>query len=234
MVRLYVAILAMLSLAQSEPPRAYADPARRFRFSYPASFGEPSPGTNNGFGDRVAAIRFSVFSSGIGGEAALTRGFPVIDLQAAGGLYDAIVLEVFPEVIRRQILGALQPLSATNFCNQIAVEQHLDPQAAVFATLTAQQRIGDRLGGPDAQCEPACSPLCCGRDDGDLRQGGGVCARRAAPTRLRRGSLSRGPLLNVPDRSGRFGPRRVASQSDDDRRHVLGSVLRRTARRCHR
>jgi hypothetical protein len=140
MVRLYVAMLAMLGLAQGEPQREYADPARRFRFSYPASFGEPSPGTNDGFGDRVAAIRFSVFSSGIGGEAALTRGFPVIDLQAAGGLYDAIALEVFPEAIRRQILEALQPLSATNFCNQVAMEQHLDPQAAVFATLTAQQR----------------------------------------------------------------------------------------------
>ena len=45
----------------------------------------------------------------------------MIDLQAAGGLYDAIALEVFPEAIRRQIVGALQPLSATNFCNQIAV-----------------------------------------------------------------------------------------------------------------
>jgi hypothetical protein len=141
MVWWYGAMLAMLVLPQGEPQREYADPARRFRFSYPASFGEPSPGTNDGFGDRVAAFRFSVFSSsGIGGEAALTRGFPVIDLQAAGGLYDAIALEVFTEAIRRQIVGALQPLSATNFCNQIAVEQHLDPQAAVFATLTAQQR----------------------------------------------------------------------------------------------
>ncbi len=64
----------------------------------------------------------------------------MIDLQAVGGLYDAIALEVFPEAIRRQILGALQPLSATNFCNQVAMDQHLDPQAAVFATLTAQQR----------------------------------------------------------------------------------------------
>jgi hypothetical protein len=140
MVRLSVAMLATLVLAQGEPQREYADPARRFRFSYPASFGEPSPGTNDGFGDRIAAVRFSVFSSGIGGEAALTTGFPVIDLQAAGGLYDAIMLEVFPEAIRRQIVGALQPLSASNFCNQIAVEQHLDPQAAVFAMLTARQR----------------------------------------------------------------------------------------------
>ena len=141
MARLYLAILALLVLAQGEPQREYADPDRRFRFSYPASFGEPSPGTNDGVGDRVAAIRFSVFSSGIiGGEAALTRGFPLIDLQAAGGLYDAIALEAFPDAMRRAIVGALQPLSTTNFCNQFAVEQHLDPQAAVLATLTVQQR----------------------------------------------------------------------------------------------
>src|SRR5262245_7245814 len=114
MVRLYVAMLAMLVLTQGEPQRECADPARRFRFSYPASFGEPSTGTNDGFGDRVAAIRFSVFLSGIGGEAALTRGFPVIDLQAARGLYDAIALEVFPVGLRRQIVGALQPLTVTN------------------------------------------------------------------------------------------------------------------------
>jgi hypothetical protein len=137
---LYVAIWSTLAVAQAQPPREYSDAVRRFRFSYPASFGEPSQGTNDGFGDRVAAIRFSVFSSGIGGEAALTRGFPVIDVQAAGGLYDAITLEAFPDPIRRQILEALPPLSAANFCKQIAVEQHLDPQAAVFATLTARQR----------------------------------------------------------------------------------------------
>ena len=138
---LYVAIVMALGLAQAAPQREYSDPARRFRFSYPASFGDASPGTNNGFGDRVAAIRFSVFSSnGIGGEAALTRGFPVIDIQAAGGLYDAITLEVFPDALRRQIVGMLAPLSAANFCTQIAMEQHVDPQGPAFAALTAPQR----------------------------------------------------------------------------------------------
>ena len=137
---LYVAIWSTLTLAQTEPQREYNDAARRFRFSYPASFGEPSAGTNDGFNDRVAAIRFSGFSAALGGEAALTRGFPVIDMQAAGGLYDAISLEVFPDAIRRQILEALPPLSAATFCKQIALEQHINPQAAVFAKLTAQQR----------------------------------------------------------------------------------------------
>ena len=88
----------------------------------------------------MAAIRFAVFSSGIGGEAALTRGFPVVDIQAAGGLYDAITLEIFPESMRRLIVQTLTPLSVTNFCQQIAHEQHLDPQVAALAGLTTQQK----------------------------------------------------------------------------------------------
>ena len=130
-----------LAVARAEIIAEYVDSGRRFRFSYPAEFGAPSPGTNDGFQDRVAAIRFAVFSSGIGGEAALTRGFPVVDIQAAGGLYDAITLEIFPESMRRLIVQALTPLSVTNFCQQIAQEQHLDPQAAAFAGLTAQQKL---------------------------------------------------------------------------------------------
>jgi hypothetical protein len=57
-----------LALAQAGSQREYVDPGRRFRLSYPAEFGAPSPGTNDGFADRVAAIRFAVFSAGIGGE----------------------------------------------------------------------------------------------------------------------------------------------------------------------
>ena len=88
----------------------------------------------------MAAVRFSVFSTGIGGEAALTRGFPVVDIQAAGGLYDGITLQVFPEPLRRLIVGQLVPLSAANFCRQIAQEQHLNLQAAPLAGFTAEQR----------------------------------------------------------------------------------------------
>src|SRR5438552_10949924 len=39
----------------------YRDPANRFAFSYPRSFGATSIGTDNGFGNRVAAVRFSSF-----------------------------------------------------------------------------------------------------------------------------------------------------------------------------
>jgi len=135
-----IAASMMLALAQSGGQREYVDPGGRFRFSYPAEFGAPSPGTNDGFGDRVAAIRFAAFSSGIGGEAALTRGFPVVDIQAAGGLYDAITLEVFPDPMRRQILQMLTRLTAANFCQQIAQEQHLNPQVGPLAMLTAEQK----------------------------------------------------------------------------------------------
>jgi hypothetical protein len=135
-----VAVMMTLTLAQTGNQSEYVDSGRRFRFVYPAEFGPPSPGTDDGFEDRVAALRFAVFSSGIGGEAALTRGFPVVDIQAAGGLYNSITLQIFPEPMRRVIVRALTPLSVTNFCRQIAQEQHLDPQAAALADLTAQQR----------------------------------------------------------------------------------------------
>lgn len=98
---------------------------------FPRSTEAPScdQGNNDGFEDRVAAIRFSTFSAGLGGEVALTRGLPVIDLQAVGGLYDAIAREVFPD-----------PLSPANFCQALAREQHLDPGHAALSPLTAPQR----------------------------------------------------------------------------------------------
>jgi hypothetical protein len=132
--------MATLALAQADAGREYVDAEGRFRFSYPAAFGAPSRGTNDGFEDRVAAIRFATFSSGIGGEAALTRGLPVVDVQAVGGLYDAIALEVFPGPLRRLIVQALPPLSLANFCQLLAREQHLDPQIAALSALTTQQK----------------------------------------------------------------------------------------------
>lgn len=134
---LWLATLAALLAVQADGLREHVDAARKFQFTYPAAFGTPSPGTNDGFGDRVAAIRFSVFSTAaIGGEAALTRGFPVIDLQAVGGLYDAITLEIFPDPLRQQVIAQLTPLTASNFCAEFAREQHLDP--ASLPGLTAQ------------------------------------------------------------------------------------------------
>jgi hypothetical protein len=149
-VRSAVLAVVLITVAAAQTPldRQYVDPRGRFQFSYPASFGAISPGTDDGFQDRVAAIRFENFSSGIsrtggltlGGEAALTRGFPVIDIQAVGGLYDAITLQIFPAPLRATIVGGLPPLRAETFCAAIGREQHLDPNSPALQTLTPQQK----------------------------------------------------------------------------------------------
>lgn len=136
--------------AGQRPPSGwvkYEDPSGRFQFLYPSSFGVPGPGTNNGFGDRIAAIRFSQFSSGmqggtlvLGGEATLTRGWVHIDLQAAGGLYDSITLEALPDAMRANIVASLLPLSAENFCELLGKQQHIDPAGPRLAALTPQQK----------------------------------------------------------------------------------------------
>ena len=125
----------------------YTDPQNRFSFSYPPTFGTPSQGTNDGFGDRVAAVRFSEFSSGmqngkivLGGELALTKGFVLVDIQALGGLYDSITLEVFPDTLRNNILSNLPALTTANFCGELAKEQHIDLSKSVFASLNQQQK----------------------------------------------------------------------------------------------
>ena len=125
----------------------YTDPQNRFSFSYPPTFGTPSQGSNNGFGDRVAAIQFSAFSSGVqngqitlGGEAALTKGFVLVDIQALGGLYDSIILEALPETLRSNTLSNLPKLTIENFCGELSKEQHLDLSKSVFASLSQQQK----------------------------------------------------------------------------------------------
>ena len=125
----------------------YTDPQNRFSFSYPSSFGKPSQGTNSGFDDRVAAIRFSDFSSGIqngrivlGGEVALTKNFIVLDIQALGGLYDSITLEAFSDTVRNDIIANLPSLTAANFCGELAKEQHIDLNKPIFASLNQQQK----------------------------------------------------------------------------------------------
>jgi len=137
--------------------QSYQDPQNRFAFDYPPEFGALSPGTNDGFGDRVVAIRFERFSAGVqngmlvfGGEAVLTRGFPLLDLQAAGGLYDEITLEIFPQPLRAIIMRSLPRLTLNNFCTEIAKATHVDPLAPAFASFSASQRQAlqsvDRMG----------------------------------------------------------------------------------------
>jgi len=137
----------------------YQDPQKRFEFTYPATFGSTSAGTDSGFRDRVAAIRWSEFSSGVragritlGGEAVLTKGSPQVDLQAAGGLYDEITLGVFPEPAASVVRSAMPRLTVANFCDAIAREWHADPADSRFSSFTASLKtaIGqvDLMGNP--------------------------------------------------------------------------------------
>jgi hypothetical protein len=141
MIRSLLMSAAATLMLQSAPTRLYTDPAGRFTFSYPATFGSPSPGTNDGFGDRVAAVRFSTFPATYGGEAVLTRGFPLVDLQAAGGLYDGLTLEIFSEPLRALVVAHLPRLTAANLCAALAQPSHIDVEAPAFGSLTRQQRV---------------------------------------------------------------------------------------------
>lgn len=161
-MRLACVLLTAGVLARAQTPgalRVYRDLQIGFEFSYPAEFGAPSPGTDNGFRDRVASIRFSEFSAGIherkivlGGEAVLTKDSPQVDLQAAGGLYDAITLHVFPEPAASLVRSALPRLTASNICDAIGRERHADPADPRLRSLTAAERSGlaqvDQMGNP--------------------------------------------------------------------------------------
>ncbi len=132
-----------MTAAVLQPPatlRVYQDRAGRFSFSYPARFGAPSTGTDDGFGDRVAAIRFEAFPARFGKEAVLMRGFPLVDLQAVGGLYDTLSLQIFPDPLRAHIVAELPRLSAATFCDALGQARHLDPNLPAFASLSEQQK----------------------------------------------------------------------------------------------
>jgi hypothetical protein len=159
-VKTAFAIFAIIvAVAQSQPYalHTYQDPQNRFLFVYPSEFGAPAPGTDNGFQNRIDAIRFSEFSAGtkagriiLGGEAVLTSGTPQFDLQAAGGLYDAITLQIFPAPIAQIIQNALPILTAASICDAIGRERHLDAADPRLTGLTTQQRTAiagvDRMG----------------------------------------------------------------------------------------
>jgi len=158
-MKLILATLA-IAIASAQSPggmRTYQDPMGRFEFSYPSAFGTPSVGTDNGFRNRTGAIRFSDFSAGVragriilGGEAVLTSGNVQLDIQAAGGLYDEITLQVFPERAAALIASALPILTPALLCDALGRQQHLDAQDPRLSTLSAQEKTAladvDRMG----------------------------------------------------------------------------------------
>jgi hypothetical protein len=134
---------AVAQTARNGAVSAYSDPQGRFRFEYPASFGTPQPGTNVGFGDRLAAVRFSRLT-GLGGEAVLTRGRLVLDVQALGGLYDPIALEVFPDALRRQVEAVLPRVNVQTLCAALGTEDHLAGVTSLPAAARDMARTVDR------------------------------------------------------------------------------------------
>ena len=141
-------------VAQPVPLTEHRDAQGRFRFTYPRSYGATSPGTNDGFNGRLS-IRFASFPAPLGGELVLTRGFPYVDIQAVGGLYDSIALEVFPDALRQRVIAQLPRLTTQNFCNALGRATHLDVDSPALASLTPAQRAAirrlDLVGSIDAK-----------------------------------------------------------------------------------
>jgi hypothetical protein len=105
----------------------YRDPQNRFSFDCPASFGTPGRGTDDGFGGRAAAVRFSALA-GLGGEAVVTKGPMTVDVQALGGLYDPFARSVFPDAELAAVMKALPAIAPANFCTLLGSTDRLQRQ----------------------------------------------------------------------------------------------------------
>jgi hypothetical protein len=125
----------------------YTDPQRRFTFRYPAELGSPSEGSDAGFEERAAAVRFA----GANADVVLNRGVVRVDHQAVGGLYDHFSLQALPARARPQIEAALPRLSAGTFCGQLAADHAAS--LALSADLRAAARAIDRLQYVDPRVE---------------------------------------------------------------------------------
>lgn len=138
---------AIVLMPASRNLLTFQDPDGRFQFQYPAAFGAVSQGTDYGMGNRMSAVRFSEFSAGfrsrhivLGGEAVVNTGFAQLDVQAAGGLYDPITMQVFQGQLASAIRSALPPLTIHNICEVLERDVHLDLNDARLGRLDANQR----------------------------------------------------------------------------------------------
>ena len=121
LVRLSAIVLAAAGLAASvQDSRTFTDSEVGLTFTYPTAFGDPVRGSDHGFEERRAAIRFPTLNA----EAVLTAGPVLVDFQAVSGLYDHFALQVLPEAARVQITTALPVLRAESFCEALASADH--------------------------------------------------------------------------------------------------------------
>jgi hypothetical protein len=145
-------LLATMAGAAPQSPglATYRDPQGRFTFEYPVSFGTPGRGTDDGFRERVAAVRFSNLT-GLGGEAVLTTGPIVVDVQALGGLYDPIALQVFPDAIKAQVVAARPAVTRAGFCRLLGAADHLGAAASLPERVREAARNVDRMRNIDPE-----------------------------------------------------------------------------------
>jgi hypothetical protein len=142
-----IAVLLAAAVVNAQPSAAtrYRDPNGRFTFEYPTAFGTAGAGTNDGFGNRVAAVRFAAFQPGsLGGELAVLRGPVLLDIQALGGLYDPITLEIFPDERRREVMAAVPAVTLQNLCALLAQQDHLGASTLPAQLLDVAHRV-DRM-----------------------------------------------------------------------------------------
>jgi hypothetical protein len=84
----------------------------------------------------------------------LTRGFPLIDIQAAGGLYDAITLQIFPDAMRTAIIAALPPLRSGDFLRRDQPRAASRSEQSRASIADADAAIDGRASGYDASRQP--------------------------------------------------------------------------------
>jgi hypothetical protein len=130
--------------AQSSEWRRYADPQNRFTFEYPLRYGDPSRGSDDGFQERAASVRFVRMTS----EAVLTRGPVLVDHQAVGGLYDHFVLQAVPAPDRAAIEKARSPLTVNTFCTLLGSSDRVAALQLPPRLVPAAQSM-DRMGAAD-------------------------------------------------------------------------------------
>lgn len=151
MSRLGICVLSLAAsatlLAQA-PMATYRDGRGRFSVSHPVTWGTPGVGTDDGFGDRIAAIKFPNLE-GLGGELSLVRGRLSIDIQALGGLYDDISLSALPDAVQQQVIARLTRVTPDSFCRLLGAADHLGNVQGLSATIVNLARRVDRVRNVD-------------------------------------------------------------------------------------
>jgi hypothetical protein len=133
---------------QEEPQGSWTEHVEEeigVRFRYPSGWGELQVGTNDGFGNRTLARRFSLLggpefnSPGLGGEFVLLNGRVTADWVTLGGFYSEIIMEAVPEEVKDKIVEVLPPIDQNNLCVALGDGLKIDLSAADLPPMTEAQ-----------------------------------------------------------------------------------------------